>query len=85
MNDEIKHKVKNFISTAFLIDFEKDADEETNLFHTGVIDSFGFTELINHLEKNFQIKLTDEDLVTDALTSVSKIANCVKERINART
>jgi acyl carrier protein len=47
---------------------------ETDLFETGVLDSLGFVELMLHLEQEFGVKLTLEEVELDNFRSVERIA-----------
>ena len=47
---------------------------ETDLFETGVLDSLGFVELVLHLEQEFGVKVTLEQVELDNFRSVERIA-----------
>lgn len=47
---------------------------ETDLFETGVLDSLGFVELMLHLEQEFGVKITVEQVEIDNFRSVERIA-----------
>jgi D-alanine--poly(phosphoribitol) ligase subunit 2 len=47
---------------------------ETDLFETGVLDSLGFVELMLHLEQEFGVKITLEEVEIDNFRSVERIA-----------
>lgn len=47
---------------------------ETDLFETGVLDSLGFVELVLHLEQEFGVKITLEQVEIDNFRSVERIA-----------
>ena len=47
---------------------------ETDLLETGVLDSLGFVELVLHLEKEFGVKITLEQVEIDNFRSVERIA-----------
>ena len=46
---------------------------ETDLFETGVLDSLGFVELVLHLEQEFGVKITLEQVEIDNFRSVERI------------
>jgi len=50
------------------------ADRETSLFDTGVIDSFDLVDFVADLEKEFGVKVPDNDLHPSKFESVAKIA-----------
>src|SRR5260370_6440507 len=47
---------------------------ETDLFDTGVLDSLAFVELVLHLEQEFGVKITLEEVEIDNFRSVERIA-----------
>jgi acyl carrier protein len=50
------------------------ADRETSLFDTGVIDSFDLVDFVADLEKEFNVKVPDNDLHPSKFESLAKIA-----------
>ncbi len=64
-------KIRQYLAETLLIEFG-DApgatSEDTNLFESGLIDSFGFVQLVSFLEKTFDIKITDDEVMSDALS-----------------
>jgi acyl carrier protein len=49
-------------------------DRETSLFDTGVIDSFDLVDFVADLEKQFKVKVPDNDLHPSKFESRAKIA-----------
>jgi acyl carrier protein len=49
-------------------------DREASLFDTGVIDSFDLVDFVADLEKEFQVKVPDNDLHPSKFESLAKIA-----------
>jgi len=47
---------------------------EMDLFDTGVLDSLAFVELVLHLEQEFGVKITLEQVEIDNFKSVERIA-----------
>ncbi len=48
-------------------------DREASLFDTGVIDSFDLIDFVADLEKEFQVKVPDNDLHPSKFESLAKI------------
>jgi len=48
-------------------------DPEESLFESGYLDSFGLTDMVSELEKEFGIVVPDSDLSPRRFESVSKI------------
>lgn len=76
----MKEQIRQFIEKRFLLKFENDVTEESNLFQLGIIDSFGYIQLIGYLEKEFNIKFTEEEFLSNNLVSLSNIVNCVLKK-----
>lgn len=83
MIEKIHSMVKEFIENQFLVEFDDEVDDTANLFKLGLIDSFGFLELVTFLEKTFQIRIHDNELVSNELTSLTNIVQCVSRKIPA--
>ena len=81
--EKVEEKIRDYISKQFLVDFNDELTETTDLFKAGIIDSFGFVELVVFLEKEFKVKLNNEILVKGGLSSVSSMAAAVREKLNA--
>lgn len=47
---------------------------DTDLFETGLIDSLGFVELLHHLEEEFGVTVSLEDVDLDTFRSIERIA-----------
>lgn len=73
MNNTVKDKLIEFIQSNFLIDYDTDFQDETDLFREGLVDSFGYVELVKFLRSEFDLAITEADLVSDTLSSVENI------------
>ena len=77
-------KIRQYLAETLLIEFGDDASavsEEANLFESGLIDSFGFVQLVAFLEKTFDIKISDEEVLSDSLSSFAKIRSFVEAKV----
>lgn len=72
MAAEIQEKLLDFISQKFRIPRD-DIDSEASLVDQGVIDSFGFIEIVSFLEAEFPIVITDDQINRDHFGSVSRM------------
>lgn len=80
---DIADKVRSYVSEHFLVDFGDEVTDETDLFAAGVIDSFGFVELVVFLETQFAVKFEGEELAADGLNSISNIVESIGNKRNA--
>ncbi len=53
---------------------------DLDLFETGAIDSLAFVEFLLHLEREFGIKVSLEDLELDSFRTIQRIAQYVTAR-----
>jgi D-alanine--poly(phosphoribitol) ligase subunit 2 len=53
---------------------------DTDLFDTGVLDSLGFVNLLLHLEREFGVTTSIDDLEIDNFRSIARIAEFVVAR-----
>lgn len=83
MNVDISSTIADFMEKQFLFTFDGRAvTDQTNLFASGHLDSFGFVELITFLEQEFAIKLSDDDLLSNRLNSLASLAAVVEEKLS---
>ena len=75
-------RIKQFVSTHFKIAFSGPVNENTDLFEEGLIDSYGFLELVKWLESNFKIRFEDEELFAGNLNTVNNITETVVKKLN---
>ena len=54
---------------------------EDSLLESGLLDSAGIFDVVNFLEKSFQIQIEDEEIVANNFNSVSKIAKLVESKV----
>ncbi len=77
---DIKTSVRNFIVETFLFGQDDGLTEEASFLANGFVDSTGVIELVAHLEKTYQIKIKDEDLLPQNLDSINAIAAYLQRR-----
>lgn len=77
----ITSKIERFLSDKFLIDFGPAVNQETDLFKEGLIDSFGFIELISFLEKEFAVQLVDDELMSGNLNTLKGMAGLIEQKL----
>lgn len=65
--------VKDFIIENFLFGEGEPLGMETDFFDKGIIDSTGVIELVDFLEKSFEISVDDEELIPQNLSSLQRI------------
>lgn len=81
--DAIETKVKKYLASNSLTEFGGKVTADTDLFEEGFVDSFGYIELVKYLEKDFQIRFTDDELVSNQLNTLNNIIKMVQSKVNA--
>ena len=82
--ETIEEKIKTYLAVTCLINFDDNkTGNDTDLFQTGLIDSYSFVELVVFLEREFAIKVTDDDLVAVPFNSVNELVSYVREKQDA--
>ncbi|KUJ65698.1 acyl carrier protein, partial [Streptomyces albus subsp. albus] len=66
-------RLRTMIEEQFLVEFDEELTDQSDLFKVGVIDSFGYVQLLGSIEEEFSIQLKDEDFLKDILTSLESI------------
>lgn len=80
---QVETSIKEYIEKKFLrSETKKDISTEESLLDSGLIDSMGIFELVAFLEKEFNIEISDEDLVPDNFESINLIAKMVENQIS---
>jgi acyl carrier protein len=75
----MEERIISFLSK---LDTEKESpviDVDTDLFETGILDSFGFVELLGFLEKETGHPVTEEQMDDPRFTSVGGIVRVLSD------
>lgn len=76
------HPIRAFIEEQFLIEFGDDFPEDTDLFRSGVMDSFGYVRLCRFLEQTYQFKFTEEEMTSNILVSLTRMEQFVAKKVS---
>ena len=75
MPDQILYdQIAAFFSERLHLNISSPAED---LFETGVLDSLAFVDLLMHLEQQFDIRISTDEMEPDNFSSVAKIAGLV--------
>ena len=75
--------IRGFLSRTFLVEFGAEVKDDTDLFETGLIDSYGFIELVQFLEHTYGISLSVDDLASTEMATLAGITRLVSDRRGA--
>jgi acyl carrier protein len=76
--DAVANKIREYLSQNFLFSDDGFAyEDDASFLELGIIDSFGFMELLHWVEQEFSISVADDELVPDNFDSVRKLSSFV--------
>ncbi|WP_417675551.1 hypothetical protein [Roseibium sp.] len=75
-------KIRAFIEEQFLIEFDDTFPESSDLFKEGVMDSFGYIQLVRFLEEEFGIKFTEQEMTSGVMVSLTQIEKAVAQKVS---
>ena len=83
--NEIKQKIRDFVVENFLFGDDGQLEDQTSFLEEGIIDSMGILELVDYIDKEFNITIADEELLPENLDSINNIAGYLggKLKVNA--
>jgi acyl carrier protein len=70
-------RIRKFILEQFPLARERRIRNDDALLGTGIVDSLGILEVVAFLEREFQIGVSDDDLVPEQFESIETIARFV--------
>ena len=73
----LQDRIANLFSTALNLDVPS---IDSDLFETGVLDSLAFVDLLFHLEQEFGVSTSVDDMEVDNFKSIACIANFLTAR-----
>lgn len=77
-HDTVALSIRDYLSKNFLFSDQSFAYEDTASFlELGIIDSYGFMELLHWVEEEFGISVADDELIPDNFDSVEKLSSFV--------
>ena len=76
----IRETLSGYMSRSFLFEFGVHADADTDLFDAGLVDSYGFIELVGFIEETYGVTLSDDDLASPAIATLRGITDLIASR-----
>jgi acyl carrier protein len=64
-----------------LVDDPESIEVNESMLDSGALDSFSLTALVAALEREFQIKVPDTDLIPQRFESIARIQNYLESRL----
>jgi len=81
MTDDIEERVRGYITQNFLL-AQSDTlfENDTSFLESGIIDSSGVLEIIAFIEHDFDVQITDEEMIPENLDSVNNIVQMITRK-----
>jgi acyl carrier protein len=81
---DYRSRVRTFIVENFLFGEANELQDDTSFLEEGIIDSTGVLELIEFIEKDFELTLKDEEIVPENLDSIDSITEFLTRKLQAQ-
>jgi acyl carrier protein len=82
--EEVNTSIREFVLENYLFGYdEDDLDNDSSFLELGVLDSTGIMELVAFLEKEFDIEVSDSEIIPENLDSINCISNYVCSKLDS--
>jgi acyl carrier protein len=82
-NVSIGERLSSYLQAKFPAARQKGVREDDPLLERGIIDSMGVLDLVEFIEQEFQIKVSDDDLVPDNFETLARIEEYIRKCRNS--
>jgi acyl carrier protein len=82
--DEIQAAILEFVLTKFPAARHRGIKDTDSLLEQGIVDSMGVLEIVTFLESQFDVTLSDDELLSDHFETVASIAELVDRKMPER-
>ncbi len=79
--NDIVGRVRAFIAEEFGVPADREIGEEESLLAGGLIDSMGILALIDFIESDFEVQISETDLVATNFESIAAIRAFVEGKL----
>lgn len=76
----IERNIRDFVIAAFYVPDDSCLTIETPLIETGIVDSTGILEILDFLEVELGVRVTDAEILPENLQSIACIARFVARK-----
>jgi acyl carrier protein len=78
--DSVTDRIRAFLADHFPAARSRRLDDEDRLLANGILDSLGVLDLVAFLEKEFEITVSDDDLVPDHFETLGRLGAFVQTK-----
>jgi acyl carrier protein len=79
--EKLDKKIKDFVVENFLFGDEEGLNGQTSFMENAIIDSTGILELVDFLENDFNIEISDDELLPENLDSIDNVVNFLEMKM----
>ena len=80
---EISERLRQFIAKQFPLSQKQELTLDEPLLKSGIIDSMGTLELVTFMESDFQIVLSDEEMLSGNFETLGKMTDFVASKLES--
>jgi len=77
-----EEEIRKFLTTYLQSVYEGTITADQSLIHSGVLDSFGYLEMIQAIEDHFNINFNPDEMTVETFRSIDSIVDAVKNKLN---
>jgi len=78
--DNMRERIRSFLIDNFLFGDEEGLEDQTSFLDAGIVDSTGILELVDFLDNEFRIKISDDEILPENLDSINNIINFLEKK-----
>jgi acyl carrier protein len=78
--DEIQTAIRQFVLNQFPAARKRGVADSDSLLEQGIVDSMGVLEIVTFIESEFDITLTDDELMSDHFETVASISDLIHRK-----
>ena len=84
-NDTMSEQINHFIVQQFPLARQRQLSNDDPLLENGILDSLGVLELVNYLEREFKISISDEELVPEHFQTITCLTAFIQQKNGVAT
>jgi acyl carrier protein len=82
--ENTSQRIRNYIIGKFPLAKKKTVSNQDHLLESGILDSMGILEVVEFIEGEFHVTVSDDDLLPENFQSIERIAQFVERGLNPR-
>ena len=79
---KISEKIREFILNQFPLARQRSTKDDDSLLDSGIIDSLGVLEVVTFIEIQYDITLSDEEMLSDNFESISTLTTFIQKKLS---